>query len=124
MGRMRRCGRVPASHRPLGTRDDARDQRKLERRQTVCRLALSADGRGLPAADRGRVGVCSASWCETRYSWGDQPRAGEGNCDGCGSKWDLQQTAPAGSFNPNSLGLYDMHGNVWEWVEDSWHENY
>ena len=46
------------------------------------------------------------------------------NCDGCGSKWDDQQTAPVGSFAPNKFGLYDMVGNVLEWTEDCLHENY
>lgn len=60
----------------------------------------------------------------TRYSWGDDLGMGSANCDGCGSQWDLQQTAPVGSFRPNRLGLYDMHGNVWEWVEDCLHADY
>ena len=61
---------------------------------------------------------------ETRYSWGQDIGRNRANYDGCGSRWDDDETAPVGSFAAHAWGLHDMHGNVWEWVEDCWHENY
>jgi formylglycine-generating enzyme required for sulfatase activity len=52
----------------------------------------------------------------TKYHWGDGFSA---------SKLARgSETEPVGSYGANAFGLYDVHGNVWEWVEDCWHDSY
>ena len=54
----------------------------------------------------------------TNYPWGDDVGTNNANCAGCGSKWDKQETAVVGSFPGNAFGLFDMNGNVGQWVQD------
>ncbi len=62
---------------------------------------------------------------QTRYPWGDylpdpaQAHYGVGYAHGAASaaqRW--QSAAPVGMFPPNGFGVHDLHGNLWEWVQD------
>ena len=60
----------------------------------------------------------------TAYYCGDDIGKNNANCDGCGSKWDGKRTSPVASFAANQFGLYHMAGNVFQWVQDCYHDSY
>jgi formylglycine-generating enzyme required for sulfatase activity len=66
----------------------------------------------------------------TAFSTGASITSNDANFDGghtyggSSKGYYSKSTVEVGSFQPNAFGLYDMHGNVWEWVEDCWHADY
>jgi formylglycine-generating enzyme required for sulfatase activity len=60
----------------------------------------------------------------SRYPWGDAVGKNQANCFNCGSQWDRAGPAAVGSFKANPFGLYDIVGNVSEWVQDCANSNY
>ena len=66
----------------------------------------------------------------TPFWWGSQILVDQANYNGSytynGSHTGeyRQKTLPVKSFDPNPWGLYQVHGNVWDWVEDCWHVDY
>ena len=71
-----------------------------------------------------RAGTTTPLW------WGSTISTRQANYDGNyaynrGPKGEYRErTVPVDSFEPNPFGLYQVHGNVLEWVEDCWNRNY
>lgn len=61
----------------------------------------------------------------THYWWGDDIGKGLANCRECGAgDFSGHKSAPTRTFEANPFGLYEMHGNIWEWTADCWHPNH
>jgi formylglycine-generating enzyme required for sulfatase activity len=81
----------------------------------------------LSESERGYVTRAGAT---TPFWWGTSITPRQANYDGRadpykggGSKGQYRgQTVPVDSFDPNPWGLYNVHGNVWEWTDDCWNE--
>jgi len=59
----------------------------------------------------------------TRYSFGDDVKELPLYA-WMGEDWDVGELHPVGLKRPNEWGLYDVHGNIWEWCQDNWHPNF
>jgi formylglycine-generating enzyme required for sulfatase activity len=58
------------------------------------------------------------------YWWGDEASKQYANYPDNTVWSNLGRTTPVGAYPANPFGLHDMHGNVWEWVEDCYESNY
>jgi formylglycine-generating enzyme required for sulfatase activity len=95
-----------------------------------CRRLSKATGRTYRLPSEAEWEYACRAGSETPFYFGETITTELANYDGNytygdGPKGDYrQQTTPVGQFPSNANGLYDMHGNVYEWCEDRWHENY
>ena len=67
-----------------------------------------------------RAGTASPFW------WGPSIAPSQANYDDTSARGEFRRrtTLPVNLLEPNPWGLFQVHGNVWEWVEDCWHDSY
>lgn len=70
----------------------------------------------LPTEDEWEI--ASRAGSHDKYWWGNEFRSGEVNTGWSGTPWSNVSTSPVSAFKPNSLGIYDTVGNVWQWTSN------
>ncbi len=97
------------------TWDDAYAYTRWLSKQTGKRYRLLSESEWEYVA---RAGTTRSFW------WGSRPGTGNAHCFDCKSDYSTSRPAKVGTYKPNSFGLYDTAGNVYEWVHDCYHRNY
>jgi formylglycine-generating enzyme required for sulfatase activity len=98
--------------------------------QAYCTWLSKQTGYGYRLPSEAEWEYACRAGTQTPFSFGGNITPEQVNYDGnypyAGGKkgWFREQTVPVRSLPPNAWGLYEMHGNVWEWVQDAWHDNY
>jgi formylglycine-generating enzyme required for sulfatase activity len=103
----------------------------FEHVMTYVRWLARASGKPYRLLSEAEWEYCCRAGTATPFWWGDSITTAAANYDGnfvfgrAGAPGEYRRrTLPALSFEPNPWGLYQMHGNVWEWCEDFWHPDY
>ncbi len=98
--------------------------------QAYCEWLREQTGRAYRLPSEAEWEYACRAGTATPFHFGQRITAEQANYDG-GYSYNgsakgqyREQTVPVGSFPPNTFGLYEMHGNVWEWCQDAWHDSY
>ncbi|WP_159785042.1 bifunctional serine/threonine-protein kinase/formylglycine-generating enzyme family protein [Sodalinema gerasimenkoae] len=133
----RAVAQLPQIHRPLALEPSEfkGDTRPVERVSwydaiEFCARLSQATGQNYCLPSEAEWEYACRAGTTSPFSFGDTLSTDLANYDGnylygLGHKGLYRQgTTPVGSFPANGFGLYDMHGNLWEWCLDDWHDSY
>lgn len=98
--------------------------------QVLCEWLSITTGKTYRLLTEAEWEYCCRAGATTRFTWGDAITSEEANFNPTShphpnsANTYRARTTPVGQFPPNAFGLCDMHGNVCEWVQDPWHDDY
>jgi formylglycine-generating enzyme required for sulfatase activity len=87
--------------------------------QAYCKWLAKETGKPYRLPSEAEWEYAARAGTTTRYSFGNEITEKDANFRGT-----IGTTTEVGAYPANSWGLYDIQGNVWEWVEDIWHDSY